>query len=91
MPQDWLPANLNRAYCLMSLQRDFRVLTEPVASRVRARLEALGAWSPLWQVEAPDIGFDPLGAAPFLTHQNAWAPGAAPRRGGKPVHDGAAR
>lgn len=89
---DWrLPVNLNRVHCLKALQAAFAALPADVATGVRSRLDAAGAWTPLWTVPAPDIGFDPNGRLPFLTSEIAWAPGAAPKRGLHPTHDGAAR
>ena len=88
---DWrLPVNLNRVHCLKALQTAFAALPADVAAAVRARLEAAGAWAPLWRVTPPDIGFDPEGRLPFLTPETAWAPAFAPGRR-SPVHDGAAR
>lgn len=86
-----LPVNLNRVHCLKALQTAFAALPTDAAVAVRSRLEAAGAWTPLWQVTPPDIGFDPQGRLPFLTPSTAWAPDAAPRRGRPPAHDGAAR
>lgn len=86
-----LPVNLNRVQCLKALQAAFADLPNDAAAVVRSRLEAAGAWAPLWRVTAPDIGFDPEGRSPFLTPDTAWAPGTAPRRGRAPAHDGAAR
>ncbi len=86
-----LPVNLNRVHCLQALQTAFAALPTDAAVAVRSRLEAAGAWTPLWQVTPPDIGFDPQGRLPFLTPETAWAPGAAPKRGRPPAHDGAAR
>ena len=88
---DWrLPVNLNRVHCLKALQTAFATLPADAAATVRARLEAAGAWAPLWRVTPPDIGFDPEGRLPFLTPETAWAPACAPGRR-RPVHDGAAR
>lgn len=86
-----LPVNLNRVHCLKALQAAFRALPAEAAAAGRSRLEAAGAWAPLWRVTAPDIGFDPEGRLPFLTPETAWAPGSAPGRGRRPAHDGAAR
>ncbi len=89
---DWrLPVNLNRVHCLKALQTAFTALPPDAATAVRARLEAAGAWTPLWRFTAPDIGFDPQGRLPFLTPETAWSPGAAPKRGRPTSHDGAAR
>jgi glutathione S-transferase len=89
---DWrLPVNLNRVHCLKALQTAFEDLPIDAATAVRLRLDAAGAWAPLWRVTAPDIGFDPQGRLPFLTPETAWGPGSAPTRGRAPTHDGAAR
>jgi glutathione S-transferase len=85
-----LPVNLNRVHCLKALQAAFAALPADAATAVRSRLEAAGAWTPLWRVTAPDIGFDPQGRLPFLTPETAWAPDTAPGRS-RPVHNGAAR
>jgi glutathione S-transferase len=84
-----LPVNLNRVHGLKALQSAYHALPPAAAEQVQKRLEADGAWEPLWQTLAPDAGFDPEGRLPFLTAQTAWARGKAPRR--RPVHDGAAR
>ena len=84
-----LPVNLNRVHGLKALQSAFHALSPAAAEQVQKRLEADGAWEPLWQTLAPDVGFDPEGRLPFLTAQTAWARGKAPRR--RTVHDGTAR
>jgi glutathione S-transferase len=86
-----LPVNLNRVHCLKSLQNAYEALDPAAAEAVRSRLEQEGAWHPLWQETAPDMGFDPQGRLPFLTAETAWAEGAAPKALRRPVHNGAAR
>ena len=67
-----LPVVPYRVHCLEALQTAISDLTGGAAAQVRARLEATGCWQPLWQVKAPDTGFDPEGRLPFLTRQTAW-------------------
>ena len=68
-----LPPHPYRVWCLDQLQRRFEALPEAAAATVRARLEATGAWDPLWAVRHPRSGFDPLDRLPFLTPGTAWA------------------
>ncbi len=70
-----LPVNLNRVHCLAQLQSAYMGLPAYAASIVRKRLERSGAWLPLWQVRAPNIGFDPEARLPFLTAKTAWSRG----------------
>lgn len=86
-----LPVNFYRIHCLAALQAAFRALPDLAANAARTRLESVGAWAPLWEVTASDIGFDPTGQLPFLTSATAWANGALPRRSRWAPHDGAAR
>jgi hypothetical protein len=54
-----------RVWCLEELRRDFDQLSEPQQQEVRARLEAHGCWTPLWQIENPASGVDPECEVPF--------------------------
>jgi glutathione S-transferase len=86
-----LPVNLNRVHCLAKLQAAYLALPPHAAELVRDRLDQAGAWQPLWQIQAPDIGFDPGNQLPFLTPKTAWAEGGPRRRVGSAVHDGFGR
>ena len=73
-----LPVVPYRVHCLGALQTAISLLEGVAAGQVQARLEATGCWQALWQVKAPDTGFDPKGSLPFLTPQTAWADGFRP-------------
>ena len=60
-----LPTSPYRVWCLERLRAEFGELADDDAATVRARLEAVGAWEPLWRTADIDSGHDPEGAAPF--------------------------
>jgi glutathione S-transferase len=62
-----LPVHTYRVYCLERLQSAFRALDPDAQAKVRARLDAVGAFAPLFQIDAPDPGIDPRGIAPFYS------------------------
>lgn len=84
-----LPVNRYRIAQLDRLQKAFEALPDADQAVVRARLEADGAWDPLWAVTHPASDYDPDGRAPFLTPDKAWA--GPRRRRGRAAHDGEAR
>jgi glutathione S-transferase len=60
-----LPVSRYRVWCLEQLQRHARALAPAAREAVQKRLEAHGAWEPLWRVAEPASGHDPEGRAPF--------------------------
>jgi glutathione S-transferase len=86
-----LPVNLNRVHCLARLQAAYMSLPPQSATIVRQRLERADAWHGLWQVRAPEVGFDPGNKLPFLTAKTAWQRGGPRRRLGGAVHNGLGR
>jgi hypothetical protein len=68
-----LPVHRYRVFALAQLQHKVGKLPHEDRSKVEARLERAGAWSPLWTVPHPDSGFDPKGLLPFLTPEHVYA------------------
>ncbi|MEZ5181258.1 MAG: glutathione S-transferase family protein [Acidimicrobiales bacterium] len=62
-----LPTSPYRVWCLERLRHAYEALDEPSATTVRARLESVGAWEPLWRTTQTASGHDPEGTAPFCT------------------------
>lgn len=60
-----LPTSAYRVWCLERLRAGFDELDAASARTVRERLEAVGAWEPLWRTPGIDSGHDPEGRAPF--------------------------
>ena len=60
-----LPTAPYRVWCLEQLRERFNDLDEGSAEVVRSRLEATGAWEPLWRTQGRPSGHDPDGTAPF--------------------------
>ena len=60
-----LPTSPYRVWCLEQLRSCFAELDAAAAATVRARLESVGAWEPLWRTPDLASGHDPDGAAPF--------------------------
>lgn len=60
-----VPTSPYRVWCLEQLRARYDELDETAASTVRQRLEATGAWEPLWRTRDLSSGHDPDGQAPF--------------------------
>lgn len=60
-----LPTSPYRVWCLEQLRARYDELDPEAARAVRARLEAVGAWEPLWRTPVLASGHDPGGEAPF--------------------------
>jgi hypothetical protein len=60
-----LPTSAYRVWCLEQLRAGHDELDDASARTVRRRLEAVGAWEPLWRTGDLDSGHDPEGQAPF--------------------------
>jgi glutathione S-transferase len=60
-----VPTSPYRVWCLEQLRARFDELDETAAGVVRRRLEAAGAWEPMWRTPDLDSGHDPDGNAPF--------------------------
>ena len=60
-----IPTAPYRVWCLEQLRARYDELDPADAATVRERLEAVGAWEPLWRTDAAPSGHDPDGAAPF--------------------------
>jgi glutathione S-transferase len=60
-----LPTSAYRVWCLEQLRARYHELDPDRAGAVRRRLEAVGAWEPLWRTEGIDTDHDPGGQAPF--------------------------
>lgn len=60
-----LPTSPYRVWCLEQLRARFGELDPAAAHLVRGRLEAVGAWEPMWRTPELRSGHDPSGDAPF--------------------------
>ncbi len=60
-----LPTAPYRVWCLEQLRERYNELDDASARTVRSRLEATGAWEPLWRTQGKPSGHDPDGTAPF--------------------------
>lgn len=60
-----LPTAPYRVWCLEQLRAHYDELDVNSAEVVRNRLEAVGAWEPLWRTPNLNSGHDPDGTAPF--------------------------
>jgi glutathione S-transferase len=61
-----LPTSRYRVWCLESLQRQLAALPDAPRAEARRLLDAHGCLEPLLRVAAPESGYDPDGAAPFV-------------------------
>jgi hypothetical protein len=52
-------------WCLEQLRARYDELDGDAATAVRDRLDAAGAWEPLWRTDGLASGHDPDGEAPF--------------------------
>lgn len=60
-----LPTAPYRVWCLEQLRARYDELDATSADAVRERLEAVGAWEPLWRTPGKPSGHDPDNTAPF--------------------------
>jgi glutathione S-transferase len=60
-----LPTSTYRVWCLEQLRARYDELDPVDADTVRNRLDAVGAWEPLWRTSDLDSGHDPDDRAPF--------------------------
>jgi glutathione S-transferase len=60
-----LPTSPYRMWCLEQLRARYDELDGDAATAVRDRLDAAGAWEPLWRTDGLASGHDPDGEAPF--------------------------
>ncbi len=60
-----LPTAPYRVWCLEQLRARYNELDAASAVVVRERLEAVGAWEPLWRTQGKPSGHDPDNTAPF--------------------------
>jgi len=60
-----LPTAPYRVWCLEQLRSRYNELDTSAADTVRSRLEATGAWEPLWRTQGKPSGHDPEHNAPF--------------------------